>query len=129
MRIFRLVLMLVVILIGAYLKSTSLQQGSGSGARSFASQSHNGSSAVEGVPGKALQVLEIVRRTGEAPEGYVGGRVFQNRENRLPADGNYREFDVDPHEGGRNAERIIVDWDTKKAWYTGDHYRTFIPLP
>ena len=129
MRIFRLVLIVALVLIGAYFKSSSVLPGGGSEARSFAGQSNGGSSTVEGVPTKALQVLEIVRRTGEAPEGYVGGRVFQNRENRLPAEGNYREFDVDPHEGGRNAERIIVEWDTKKAWYTGDHYRTFIPLP
>ena len=120
--------MVVVVLAGAYFKYTSAPPGGHSGARSFASPS-NGSSVTEGVPQKALQVLEIVRRTGEAPEGYVGGRVFQNRENRLPADGDYREFDVDPHEGGRNADRIVVEWNTKKAWYTGDHYRTFIPLP
>ena len=94
---------------------------------------HSGSSAYSGeqtgVPHKALEVLQIVRDTGLPPEGYVGGRTFQNREGRLPADGEYREFDVDPHRGGRNAERIIVEWRTKKAWYTGDHYRTFIPLP
>ena len=29
----------------------------------------------------------------------------------------------------RNAERIIVEWASKKAWYTGDHYQTFVPLP
>ena len=81
------------------------------------------------VPEKALRVLNIVRTTGLPPEGYVGGRIFQNREGRLPSDGSYREFDVDPHEGGRNAERIIVEWNTKKAWYTGDHYQTFTPLP
>lgn len=81
------------------------------------------------VPQKAYQVLNTVRETGQAPEDYVGGRVFQNREHRLPEDGDYREFDVDPHEGHRNAERIIVEWGTKKAWYTGDHYQTFIPMP
>lgn len=85
-----------------------------------------GSSAV---PAKALQVLQYVRETGHAPEGYVGGRTFENREGHLPPGGDYREFDVDPHHGQRNAERIIVDWNSKKAWYTGDHYRTFIPMP
>jgi hypothetical protein len=30
--------------------------------------------------------------------------------------------DVDPHNGQRNAERLIIEWNTKKAWYTGDHY-------
>ena len=81
------------------------------------------------IPQKALNVLQIVRSTGQPPDGYVGGRTFENRENRLPADGDYREFDVDPHNGQRNAERLIVEWNTKKAWYTGDHYQTFIPAP
>ena len=81
------------------------------------------------IPPKALQVVQIVRTTGLPPDGYVGGRVFENREGRLPAGGDYREFDVDPHNGNRNAERIIVEWRTKKAWYTGDHYQTFLPLP
>ncbi len=81
------------------------------------------------VPQKALNVLQVVRTTGQPPDGYVGGRVFQNREGRLPSGGDYREFDVDPHNGQRNAERLIVEWNTKKAWYTGDHYQTFIPLP
>lgn len=83
----------------------------------------------EGVPAKAWRVLEIIRSTGQAPEGYVGGRVFQNREGHLPEGGDYREFDVDPHRGGRNAERLVVEWKTKKAWYTADHYQTFTPLP
>jgi ribonuclease T1 len=81
------------------------------------------------VPAKVIQVLQIVRSTGQPPDGYVGGRVFQNREGRLPVAGDYREFDVDPHNGNRNAERIIVEWNTKKAWYTADHYQTFTSLP
>ncbi len=85
--------------------------------------------AESGVPQKAIDVLRIVRTTGQPPDGYVGGRVFENREGRLPADGDYREFDVDPHNGQRNAERLIVEWKTKKAWYTGDHYQTFTELP
>jgi guanyl-specific ribonuclease Sa len=81
------------------------------------------------IPVKALQVLQYVRENGRAPEGYEGGRVFENREGQLPATGDYREFDVDPHNGPRNADRIIVEWNSKQAWYTGDHYRTFIPMP
>jgi ribonuclease T1 len=94
-----------------------------------ASQPGDVSASVQGVPKKALDVLQIVRNTGQPPPGYVGGTVFQNREGRLPESGDYREFDIDPHEGHRNAERIVVDWNTKQAWYTGDHYQTFIPLP
>ena len=84
---------------------------------------------IPGVPDKAVKVLQYVRQNGQAPEGYVGGRTFENREKRLPSDGDYREFDVDPHNGQRNAERLIIEWNTKKAWYTGDHYQTFIPVP
>jgi ribonuclease T1 len=85
--------------------------------------------SVQGVPDKAVKVLQYVRQNGQAPEGYVGGRTFENREGRLQQGGDYREFDVDPHNGQRNAERLIIDWNTKKAWYTGDHYQTFIPVP
>jgi ribonuclease T1 len=81
------------------------------------------------VPDKAVKVLQYVRQNGRAPEGYVGGRTFENREGRLQPGGDYREFDVDPHNGQRNAERLIIEWNTKKAWYTGDHYQTFIPVP
>ena len=87
------------------------------------------SEATESIPPKVLHVLQIVRSTGRPPDGYVGGRVFGNYEGHLPSNGDYREFDVDPHVGGRNAERIIVEWNTKKAWYTADHYQTFTPLP
>jgi ribonuclease T1 len=82
------------------------------------------------VPAKAVEVYEFVIRNGKAPKGYVGGRVWHNREHRLPAGGNYREYDVNPKVKGKNrgAERIIVDIDRKSGWYTGDHYRTFIPI-
>ncbi|TKB60833.1 MAG: hypothetical protein E8D52_01650 [Nitrospira sp.] len=61
--------------------------------------------------------------------GYVGGRDFQNRERRLPR-GSYREYDVNPKRRGRgrDAERIVIERRTGKAYYTGDHYRTFVPL-
>ncbi len=29
---------------------------------------------------------------------------------------------------GRDAERIVIEQRTGKAYYTGDHYRTFVPL-
>jgi ribonuclease T1 len=28
----------------------------------------------------------------------------------------------------RDAERIVIEQDSGRAYYTGDHYRTFIPL-
>ena len=82
------------------------------------------------VPDKARDVLrQIQARNGQPPPGYVGGRSFGNFEKRLPP-GRYREYDVNPLMAGRNRgpERIVVDQRTGRAWYTGDHYRTFVPM-
>jgi len=85
-----------------------------------------------GVPKYALDVLEYVRRNGQAPEGYVGGREFQNREKKLPAKSSdnkriqYSEWDAQPKVQGKNrgAERLITGSD-HSAWYTKDHYKSF----
>ena len=82
------------------------------------------------VPLKAWDVLaEIQRRNGEPPPGYVGGRTFGNREHRLPR-GKYREYDVNPKKPGRSrgTERIVIEERTGKAYYSGDHYETFVPM-
>ena len=82
------------------------------------------------VPERAYLVLEqIIERHGEPLPGYVGGRSFQNRERRLPR-GRYREYDVRPRVRGRDRgpERIVIERDTGRAWYTADHYRTFVPM-
>jgi len=79
---------------------------------------------------KAKDLLEAVQqREGKAPPGYIGGRAFQNRERHLPP-GRYREYDVNPKIRGRSrdAERIVIEQDTGKAYYTADHYLTFTPL-
>jgi guanyl-specific ribonuclease Sa len=84
----------------------------------------------QAVPQKARDLLAQLRaRHGEPLPGYVGGREFQNRERRLPR-GHYREYDVNPKVRGRSrdAERIVIEQDTGKAYYTGNHYRTFTPL-
>jgi ribonuclease T1 len=81
-------------------------------------------------PQKARDLLTLLQERGGAPlPGYIGGRDFQNRERRLPR-GRYREYDVNPKIRGRSrdAERIVIERRTGKAYYTGDHYRTFIPL-
>ncbi|MBX3236829.1 MAG: hypothetical protein KF814_11805 [Nitrospiraceae bacterium] len=82
------------------------------------------------IPGVARETLQLIEaRKGEPVPGYVGGRTFQNRERRLPR-GSYREYDVHPKVPGKNrgAERIVIDQRTGKAYYTGDHYKTFIPM-
>ena len=81
-------------------------------------------------PQKAYDLLKRLEARGGIPiPGYIGGRDFQNRERRLPR-GSYREYDVNPkiRGRGRDAERIVIERRTGKAYYTGDHYRTFVPL-
>jgi guanyl-specific ribonuclease Sa len=92
-----------------------------------------------GVPQKAALVLKSIDETGRAPEGFEGGRRFLNLgrdgEQALPrvdAQGNtiqYREWDVNPLVAGRNrgAERLITGSD-RSAFYTSDHYRTFVRI-
>jgi ribonuclease T1 len=84
------------------------------------------------IPAKVYKVLKHIRETGEAPKGYVGGRIFQNRERHLPSKDaqnkkiKYQEWDVNPKKKGKNrgTERLITGSDDK-AWYTNDHYATF----
>ncbi len=81
-------------------------------------------------PRKAYDLLKQLEERGGIPlPGYIGGRDFQNRERRLPR-GYYREYDVNPKRRGRgrDAERVVIEQRTGKAYYTGDHYRTFVPL-
>jgi ribonuclease T1 len=129
MRTLRFILLLVLTAGVLYLKYNPASASGPASSAPASAQQTDAFASGQAVPQKALDVLAIVRSTGQPPPGYVGGTVFQNREGRLAEDGDYREFDIDPHHGQRNAERIIVDWRTKQAWYTGDHYRTFQPLP
>ena len=85
---------------------------------------------VQATPQRAQELLvRLQARHGKPLPGYVGGREFQNREHRLPP-GRYREYDMHPKIRGRSrdAERIIIEQDTGRAYYTGDHYRTFLPM-
>ena len=76
---------------------------------------------------KTLQAIEA--RHGEPLPGYVGGRNFLNRERVLPR-GRYREYDVHPKVPGKNrgTERIVINQASGKAYYTADHYRSFVPM-
>jgi ribonuclease T1 len=81
-------------------------------------------------PEKAYALVETLKqRHGQPLSGYVGGRPFHNRELRLPL-GRYKEYDVNRKVPGRSrdAERIVIEQTTGKAYYTDDHYRTFLPL-
>jgi len=78
------------------------------------------------VPQKAYTVADYVAKNGRAPQGYVGGTVFQNREGLLPQGTAYKEYDVNPKVSGQNrgAERIVIGSDGSR-YYTGDHYASF----
>ncbi|MGC3973952.1 MAG: ribonuclease domain-containing protein [Nitrospira sp.] len=82
------------------------------------------------IPSVARETLKAIEaRHGEPLPGYVGGRNFQNRERVLPR-GRYREYDVHPKVSGKNrgAERIVINQASGKAYYTADHYRSFVPM-
>ena len=90
---------------------------------------------VDAIPAQVRQTLAYVRQHGYAPPGFVGGRVYGNYEGQLPRYNarrkriEYREWDVRPRAEGRNrgAERLVTGNDGR-AWYTADHYRTFLEV-
>lgn len=89
----------------------------------------------ETVPAYVLETLHHITVNGKAPENYVGGRNFQNRERRLRKTDStgqlilYKEWDVHPKVKGksRGAERLITGSD-QSAYYTKDHYKSFIQI-
>src|SRR5262249_5099933 len=79
---------------------------------------------------RAREVLAAIEAGGGQPlAAQVGGRLFQTREGRLPA-GRSREYDLSPHTPGRDRgpERLVIDQGTGRAYYSADHYRTFVPI-
>lgn len=84
------------------------------------------------IPQKVYDVLKYIRANNRAMDGYVGGRLFSNREKIVPqfdAGGKsiqYQEWDVNPKVQGQNrgTERILTGSDGR-AWYTNDHYQSF----
>lgn len=87
------------------------------------------------IPQAAITTWIYIQQHHQAPENYVGGREFKNRERKLPlrneegAKPFYREWDIYPKREGvnRGAERL-VSRDFEQAWYTPDHYKTFIEI-
>lgn len=88
---------------------------------------------VSRVPQRAMETLRHIRQYGRQPGDRSGGGKFEDRDGKLPPGGDYRKYDVNPKSagGGRDAERIVVDWSSGQpgdAWYTPDHYDTFYPM-
>lgn len=108
---------------------------SGSGTPPPAPQAQVQSAPKDAIPVHVRETLAYLRQHGFAPPGYVGGRVFGNYEGLLPrynAGGKrieYREWDVRPRAEGktRGAERLVTGSDGR-AWYSADHYRSFLEV-
>jgi guanyl-specific ribonuclease Sa len=89
----------------------------------------------KGVPEKVAKVLQYVDENDKAMPGYEGGRNFGNFEKLLPQVDKkkrkirYREWDVNPLKKGvnRGAERLVTGSDGS-AYYTKDHYKSFIKI-
>ena len=88
------------------------------------------------VPPQAHEVLRYIQsHQGQAPKGYEGGREFKNWDGKLAkqnAEGqriSYHEYDVNPHKShvNRGTQRLVLGSDGK-AYYSGDHYNTFVPV-
>lgn len=80
-------------------------------------------------------MLAYVLANKQPMPGYVGGRTFGNFENHLPRSDTsgkpikYQEWDVNPKRQGKNrgVERLVTGSDSR-AWYTSDHYNTFVEV-
>lgn len=78
---------------------------------------------------RMISYLKSIRHFSP-PKGYKGGKVFRNREGKLPRDKKYREYDVHPatQNQARNAERLVTDEQKSVFYYTKDHYNTFVKV-
>ncbi len=87
------------------------------------------------IPMEAYAILWYVRQHHQAQPGYVGGKRFGNYEKLLPEKDQkrkkifYKEWDIYPRQEGvnRGPHRIVTGSD-QRAWYTPDHYQSFIEL-
>ena len=86
------------------------------------------------IPKEAYNTLNYIDQNGRPPQGYKGGKIFHNDGRNggrvLPGDGiTYKEYDIHPKVSGvpRNAQRIVIGSDGS-AWYTADHYLSFVKM-
>jgi guanyl-specific ribonuclease Sa len=107
--------------------------------RTAATVRENQGTQANDVPTYVTDVLAVIDRTGAAPSGYQGGRMFSNDGRgggeRLPQRDDqgqavrYREWDVHPYQRGvnRGAERLVTG-SNRSAYFTADHYESFEKL-
>jgi ribonuclease T1 len=82
--------------------------------------------------GERAEVRATLRRIGAGGPFLHrrDGIAFANRERLLPPEppGYYREYTVEtPGAADRGARRVVVGQEGE-AFYSHDHYRTFLPL-
>lgn len=133
--IVRLFLLVVIFALLWFFAKQESAQAPGTNTPAPTQREQTGSSSAAKAPAHALKVLRYVRENGRAPDNFVGGREFLNREKRLPLktpDGKkirYSEWDVHPKIKGQNRgpERLVTGSD-HSAYYTKDHYKTFLKI-
>ncbi len=84
-------------------------------------------SALSALPDEAAGTWRLIERGGPFPYA-EDGRVFGNRERRLPAEssGYYREYTVGtPGSRDRGARRIVTG-SGGELYYSADHYSSFV---
>ncbi|WP_341226638.1 ribonuclease domain-containing protein [uncultured Arcticibacterium sp.] len=87
------------------------------------------------VPPAAYETWDYIKKYNKPRKGYVGGKRFGNYEQLLPKTApnnvklSYKEWDIHPKKKGQNrgAERLVTSSDGK-AYYTADHYASFVKL-
>jgi guanyl-specific ribonuclease Sa len=83
--------------------------------------------ALSELPDEASGTWRLIEKGGPFPYD-EDGRVFGNREGRLPAEesGYYREYTVGtPGSRDRGARRIVTG-SGGELYYTADHYSSFV---
>lgn len=86
------------------------------------------------VPQEAFDTLDFIEKhNGSPPKGYKGGRTYandgRNGGEKLPDEyGPFREYDIYARIPGpdRGLERVVTG--NGAAWYTPDHYYSFIRI-
>jgi len=89
----------------------------------------------ENIPNYVLETLQYINRFKSAPQGFIGGRRFMNREQKLlPLNYKngliyYKEWDVFQKIEGKNRgpERLVTG-NNSTAYYTNNHYKSFIKI-
>lgn len=119
---FALLALLVLVLVGWLVKGVSSRggvPGAGSGLRV---------EKLSALPEQAANTWRLISRGGPFPYPGHDGRIFGNREDRLPEErsGYYREYAV-PMPGSQDrGPRRLVTGDGGELFYTADYYSTFV---